>query len=195
MLNRRHSLSKHPPRWVQVVAVALWCVVTISGLACPAARAQQEAADEAAGTLPRFVSLKASRVNLRKGPGMEYPTAWVFRRAGLPVEIVREYQLWREVRDAEGTTGWVLKTLLSARRTAQVAPWDAAKAASGTESIQVPVLARKSDGAQTVVIVEPGVITDLHACDGSWCRVSVAGYTGYIRQAKLWGIYPNETLE
>jgi SH3-like domain-containing protein len=38
--------------------------------------------------LPRFVSLKSDRVNLRQGPGTDYPTAWVFRRAGLPVEVI-----------------------------------------------------------------------------------------------------------
>ena len=58
--------------------------------------------------VPRFVSLKSDRVNLRQGPGTEYPTAWVFRRAGLPVEVIKEFESWRQVRDAEGTTGWVL---------------------------------------------------------------------------------------
>ena len=38
--------------------------------------------------LPRFVSLKSDRVNLRKGPSTDYPTQWVYRRAGLPLEII-----------------------------------------------------------------------------------------------------------
>src|SRR6516165_2302039 len=74
--------------------------------------------------VPRFVSLKSDRVNLRQGPGTEYPTAWVFRRAGLPVEVIHEFEGWREVRDAEGTTGWVLGAMLSGRRTAVVLPWE-----------------------------------------------------------------------
>ena len=38
--------------------------------------------------VPRFVSLKSDRVNMRKGPGTDYPTAWVYRRAGLPLEVI-----------------------------------------------------------------------------------------------------------
>ncbi len=193
ILGNQHAIKAR--RWWRASTAALLCGLLATVLAPAAGRTQETRAGSGEAGLPRFVSLKASRVNLRKGPGTEYPTAWVFRRAGLPVEIVREYQLWREVRDAEGTTGWVLNTLLSARRTAQVAPWDAGKAAAGSDVGQIPILARKSDSARRVVIVEPGVITDLHSCDGNWCRVSVAGYTGFIRQAKLWGIYPNETLD
>ena len=73
--------------------------------------------------IPRFVSLKASEVNSRVGPGAEYQIAWVFKRAGLPVEVLAEFENWRQVRDSDGVTGWVAAPLLSARRTAMVAPW------------------------------------------------------------------------
>ena len=52
--------------------------------------------------VPRFVSLKSDRVNMRKGPGTDYPTAWVYRRAGLPLEVIKEFEGWRQVRDADG---------------------------------------------------------------------------------------------
>ena len=73
--------------------------------------------------IPRFVSLKASEVNARAGPGAEYQIAWVYKRAGLPVEVLAEFENWRQVRDSDGVTGWVAAPLLSARRTAMVAPW------------------------------------------------------------------------
>src|SRR4051794_11981856 len=73
--------------------------------------------------IPRYVSLKSDRVNLREGPSKDHRTAWVFERAGLPVEITAEFEQWRKIRDSEGTEGWVLQQLLSGRRTAIVAPW------------------------------------------------------------------------
>ena len=73
--------------------------------------------------MPRFVSLKADRTNLREGPSKDHRTTWVYQRAGLPVEITGEYGMWRKVRDSDGTEGWVLHNLLSGRRTAIVAPW------------------------------------------------------------------------
>ncbi|MCH9808230.1 MAG: hypothetical protein K0U74_10905 [Alphaproteobacteria bacterium] len=141
---------------------------------------------------PRFASLKASKVNLRKGPGTDYPTAWVFRRAGLPVEIIRDYEAWREVRDAEGTTGWILRTLLSGRRTAQVAPWEVK---DGKARVQEPLRERARQGSEAVALVEAGVIADIMTCDGKWCQVAVGDYKGYVSQTRLWGVYPGEVLE
>ena len=72
--------------------------------------------------MPRFVSLKADSVNLREGPNRDHPVKWIFKRAGLPVEITAEFEQWRRIRDSDGTEGWVLQNLLSGRRTALVAP-------------------------------------------------------------------------
>ena len=72
--------------------------------------------------LPRFASLKTDRVNLREGPSKDHATKWVYERAGLPVEITAEFEIWRKVRDSEGVEGWVLHSLLSGRRTALVTP-------------------------------------------------------------------------
>lgn len=141
---------------------------------------------------PRFASLKASEVNLRKGPGLKYPIAWVFRRAGLPVKIVREFEAWREITDAEGTTGWVLRTLISKRRTAQVLP---SSLKPGQLRAQEPLNEWPGQGGRAVALVEAGVIADVHTCDGTWCNVSVNDFRGYISQTKLWGVAKGEILE
>ena len=62
--------------------------------------------------VPRFVSLKAEKVNVRRGPSSDHPVAWVFQRKGLPVEIVAEFENWRRVRDSEGEEGWILQACL-----------------------------------------------------------------------------------
>jgi SH3-like domain-containing protein len=142
--------------------------------------------------VPRFVSLKSDRVNLRNGPGTDYPTGWVYRRAGLPLEIVKEFNAWRKVRDADGATGWLLQSFLSGRRTALVLPWERK---SGKPPPLVPVRANDSESSYVVVKVEAGVIADLHTCDGTWCRVTIDSYSGYIEQKKLWGVYEGETIK
>jgi len=137
--------------------------------------------------VPRYVSLKSDRVNLREGPSKEHRTSWVFQRAGLPVEITAEFEIWRKVRDSEGTEGWVLHSLLSGRRTALVAPW---KKGEDLTLYQKP---RTDSGA--VARLQPQVIASLRSCDGAWCRISGDGFDGYIQQANLWGVYPNEKIE
>lgn len=166
---------------------ALAATAVLSVLSAANGHAQQSASKAA-----RFVSLKASEVNLRKGPGTDYPIAWVFRRAGLPVKILREFEAWREVTDIDGTTGWVARTLLSNRRTAQII---GKPSAPGAAKPQEPLMSRPRDRAKAVALVEAGVIADVRACDGSWCQVSVGDFKGYIRQQKLWGVGKGEVLD
>jgi SH3-like domain-containing protein len=147
--------------------------------------------------LPRYVSLKADRVNLRTGPGTEYPTTWVYRQAGLPLEVVKEFEGWRQVRDAEGTSGWVLQSFLSGRRTALVAPWEAKGAGKAKSEKPSPIPIRYSDSERSnpVAFVEPGVIANVQSCDSRWCQVSIESYHGYLLQKQLWGVYPDEIVK
>ena len=144
--------------------------------------------------VPRYVSLKSDRVNLREGPSKDHRTSWVFQRAGLPVEIVAEFETWRRIRDSEGTEGWVLHSLLSGRRTALVTPW--AKGAAAP----LPLYERADERAEVVARLQPGVIANVRQCTGTWCRITVVNkaagdLTGFVRQDRLWGVYPNEKVE
>lgn len=170
--------------------------VIMAGLS-PVAWGQTAAAIEgAAGAsglpVPRFVSLKSDRVNLRSGPGTDYPTTWVFRRAGMPVEVIKEFEAWRQVRDAEGATGWVLSAMLSGRRTALVVPWEVKP---GQPAPEVALKDADRDGARPVAMIEAGVIANIRSCDKRWCSVVVAEFKGYVEQNKLWGVYPDEAIK
>jgi len=152
------------------------------------AQAQDDGARRGSGLpLPRFVSLKSDNVNVRRGPGQEYDLAFTFVRAGLPVEIIQEFDNWRKIRDSEGSEGWVFHSLLSGRRTALVAPWEAAG--------QNPALASADPSAAVVAYLEPKVVADVEHCDGRWCRVSGEGFEGWMEQQRLWGVYPEERFE
>lgn len=189
----RRSMSAVP-------ALALALFLAGDALAGAPAPSSDSPLPEAAATgksesglpLPRFVSLKADRVNLRAGPGTDYPTSWVYRRAGLPLEVLSEFEGWRQVRDAEGATGWVLQSLLSGRRTALVTPWDVKPK---TTKPQLSVRVSDSESARVVVNVEAGVIANVLGCDGRWCNVTVDQFKGYLPQKKLWGVYENEVVK
>lgn len=152
-----------------------------------AARAQAQHAGSASGLpVPRYVSLKSDRVNLREGPATDHRTSWVFQRAGLPVEITGEFEVWRRIRDSEGAEGWVRHSLLSGRRTGLVAPW--------RKDETLPLYARAGESG-LVARLQPGVIANIKRCDGQWCRVFGEGFDGYIEQRDLWGVYPNEKVD
>ena len=137
--------------------------------------------------VPRFVSLKSDRVNLREGPSKDHRTTWVFQRAGLPVEVTAEFDTWRKIRDADGSEGWVLHSLLSGRRTALVAPWK--------KDLVLPLYEQPSQTASVVANLQPGVLGNVKKCDGTWCRIFGDGFEGYEQQSNLWGVYPGEQVE
>lgn len=136
--------------------------------------------------VPRFVALKAQRVNVRVGPGNDYRIAWVFTRAGLPVEVVQEFDNWRRIRDSDGTEGWVFHSLLATKRTAVVAPWQ-----SGDP---LPIRARPEDTAEITAYLEPKVVAKVTACEKGWCQLSDPRFRGWIHQDRLWGVYPDESF-
>ena len=137
--------------------------------------------------VPRFVTLKPSRVNVRVGPGQDYDIAWVFVQPGLPVEIIQEYDNWRRIRDSDGTVGWVFQSLLSGSRQAVVAPWDI-----GTP---IPITTDPDDESRVTAFLEPGVLAAVDRCRSGWCRLSDERFTGWIRQDRLWGVYPHEDID
>lgn len=132
--------------------------------------------------VPRFVSLRASEVNLRTGPGVRYPVEWVFVRKGIPVEIVAEFENWRKVRDWQGTEGWVHRSMVSGRRT--MVTTGEPRALRGEPSLEAKVVAQ----------VEPGVYGRIEECEGEWCRLYVAGTSGWLRRFEFWGVYPKEDI-
>ena len=152
--------------------------------AAPAAPARRAERPGRTGLpLPRFVSLRASEVNLRTGPGVRYPIDWVYRRRDLPVEIIDEHQTWRRIRDWEGTIGWVHQSMLQGARKAMV---------TGE-----PRTLRKlpERAAEPIAKVEPGVIARLETCDEGWCEISIDGLSGWLERHEFYGVYPREEVE
>lgn len=145
--------------------------------------------------LPRFVSLKAARVNMRVGPGKQYAVSWRYTKAGLPLEILQEYDNWRRVRDAEGTIGWVHGSLLSGTRTAMTAPWGKGDSTADTLKLHTEPKAKSN----IIAYLKPGVMGEITDCDGAWCKMEVRNgdrtLKGFANQAELWGAYSDETFE
>ena len=146
--------------------------------------------------LPRFVSLKFNEVNLRVGPGRKYSINWMYTKRGLPVEIIQEFHQWRRIRDSEGTTGWVLKSQLSSRRTGIVAPWEKAHIAFGA-SRPVPLIAGKSSAsvdAATKAKLQAGLMVSIDECQGQWCELEAQNTRFWLPKNKIWGVYPDEVV-
>ena len=133
--------------------------------------------------LPRYAALKTDDVNFRRGPGMRYPIDWVYKRRDLPVEIEREFEVWRLVADPDGSKGWVQAATLTGRRTAVVL---------ADRTLRQDA----SDTAGPVAKLQKGVIVRLRACaaQSDWCQVQVGDYQGFLKRSDIWGIMPAEVI-
>lgn len=126
--------------------------------------------------MPYWASIKAAKLNMRAGPGRDFPIRWVYKRPGLPLKVVRVHQGWRLVRDPAGDEGWVTANLLTKERSAIVV-------GKGLAAIRE----KPSSNARLQWNAEPGVVGAIGDCDDGWCELDVAGRTGYVRADRLWG--------
>lgn len=158
-------------------AVIRWIVVVL----CFAIPAGAFAAER---DLPRFASLKAEKAYLRTGPGLRYPVEWVYTKRDMPVEVIAEFDAWRQVRDWKGTIGWMHSQVLSSKRSVIV-----------TGEMTHPLRRDPAPDANVIAKLEPGVIAKLLQCRETWCRVEVSGFRGWLPREEFWGVRDGEKVE
>lgn len=154
------------------------CVGLVAGLSWAGAGAQT-----LRGTglpVPRFVSLASDEVNVRYGPGQQYPIRWTFTRRALPVKITAEFDTWRKIEDHEGEEGWIHSSLLSSRRTVMVM--------GGIQELR----RTPQEDARSLLRLEEGVIAELIDCQAGWCLIEAAQRRGWIESSALWGVIGTE---
>lgn len=145
--------------------------------------------DPAKGTvtglpLPRWVAFRSDEVNLRSGPGTQYPIDWQYHRRNLPVQITREFEAWRLVTDPDGTKGWVHQATLTGRRGFMV------------KDAERTLRQSADDGAKPVALLKPGVVGYIRSCaaQAAWCEVQAGEYRGWIKRADFYGVQPDEAI-
>ncbi|MCP5387914.1 MAG: hypothetical protein H6916_14055 [Novosphingobium sp.] len=125
---------------------------------------------------PYWASIRPDELNMRVGPGEEYRIAWVYRRAHLPLKVLRLKEGWRLVQDPDGAQGWVLARFLTRERTGYVRG-------------QEPAAMREEGNGSARLLwrAAPGVIGLLGDCSNGWCAFAVGPRKGWIEQTRLWG--------
>lgn len=145
--------------------------------ATSAAADAAEKANELArfGVFPRYGSLKKSEVNVRSGPGNQYPILWVYLRTGYPVLLLARYDNYLKIRDVEGEEGWVYVGMVAKQRTALV-----------QGKAPVPLYRKNTPTSPMVARLGPGVIVTLDDCTHpTLCQVSTATVQGWVARSSL----------
>ena len=125
------------------------------------------------GQTPYMVSLRASKANVRTGPGKIYPVVWILMQPSIPLKVTETFDVWRRVEDPLGSQGWVHKSLLSSQKTVFMQK-------------RVLLYARPSFRGRPKVYLQKGVSAKLLSATKGWFYVSVQGYKGYVSRAACW---------
>ena len=133
--------------------------------------------------IPRFVSLKASEGNVRRGPSLTHRIDWVFTHRNMPLQVTGEFGHWRRVRDRDGAGGWVHYSLLSGMRTVIV------------ERDMLPLLMKPDPASPVNAHAELGVVARLGECLGDWCRITADKHRGWVPHSALWGVTKDDIAE
>lgn len=133
--------------------------------------------------LPRYLSLKGSEGNARRGPSLSHRIDWVFKHAGMPLRVTAEFGNWRRVEDRDGASGWVHYSLLSGSRTVIV------------DEDMTQLHSRPDEKASVVALAESGAIAKLGKCSIDWCEITASDADGWVQKSKIWGVDANETRD
>ena len=151
--------------------LAILAAVMTFWFAAPHNAVQAQNAD-----VPYWATLRWDTVNMRKGPSQDFPIDWVYKRKGLPVQVIRTRESWRLVVDPEGTQGWIERSQLSPKLGALIVGEDVAELREAP-NVQAAILWR----------AEPGVVAELLRCRDSFCEIDVGGRSGWVRRIRIWG--------
>lgn len=124
-----------------------------------------------------FASIRAGEANVRSGPGTNYPIKFVFKLQGMPIHVISEYDNWNEIKDFEGQTGWISKSLLTKKRTLMVR----------TTRSFVNMHQKNSEKSRVIFRLENNVIGDYLKCLKEWCAIKVKNKKGWVRKGDLFG--------
>jgi len=131
--------------------------------------------------LAEMVSIANEDINMRSGPGTQHEVLWKIG-SGFPVEIVKSEGEWVQVKDFEGSTGWVKKN------TTQKTPHMIVKVNKGTTK-QVDVRSEpNATKGKVVARANYGVVFKTLEKKGGWVKVEHGqGVTGWVESGQLWG--------
>ncbi len=176
----RSILTRNGSKTALTALRLLRASVLCGALAAPIANGAQAMAAEAyaAQSAPRYLSLGADTANGREGPSRDHRIVWIYRKRGLPLKVVQEWQSWRKVEDPFGDQTWMLASMLQRQRTVYF---------TGDDGQDTALRARPDIASPVRAAIARGVIGELHDCTRGWCEVKVDGLKGWAPRRALWG--------
>ena len=121
-----------------------------------------------------FLSLKNKKVNVRYGPGFDYPIKYIYKKKFLPVKVIDKKENFRRIIDHKKNSGWIHISQL--------------KKSNSLIVLEDKILFKNSNKfSKPLAKLKKGRLVIVKKCKSKWCKVKVEKYTGWINIKNVWG--------
>ena len=121
-----------------------------------------------------FLSLKKNKVNVRYGPGFDFPIKYIYKKKNFPIKQIDKKENFRRIIDIKKNSGWIHISQL--------------KKVNSVIALEDKVLFKKSSFfSKPIAKVKKGRLLVIQKCEGEWCRVKTDNFKGWVDRVNLWG--------
>ena len=123
-----------------------------------------------------YLALKNNKVNVRYGPGFDYPIKYIYIKKNLPLKIIDKKENFRRIIDFKKNSGWIHISQLKKNKSFIL--------------LEDKILFSKATKySKPIAKISSGRLLLVKKCKLKWCRVKTENYTGWIKSEKVWGAF------
>ena len=122
-----------------------------------------------------FLSLKKNKVNVRYGPGFEYPIKFIYNKINLPVKQIDKKENFRRIIDLKNNSGWIHVSQL--KKVNSIIP--------KTDKI---LFSKPTNFSKPLAKIEKGRVLLIQNCNNNWCKIKTDNFKGWIKVDNSWGL-------
>ena len=123
-----------------------------------------------------YLILKNNEVNVRYGPGFDYPIKYVYKKKNLPIKVIDKKENFRRIIDFKKNSGWIHVSQL--------------KKGKSLILLKDQILFSKPTRySKPIIKIVKGRLLLVKKCNKKWCKVKTEDYLGWIVTNNIWGTY------
>ena len=122
----------------------------------------------------QFLSLKKSKVNVRYGPGFDFPVKYIYNKKNFPIKLIDKKENFRRIIDHKKNSGWIHISQL--------------KKINSVITLEDKLMFKKSMiYSKPIAKIKKGRLLIIYKCEDNWCKVETEGLKGWVDKNHLWG--------
>ena len=121
-----------------------------------------------------FLMLKNNKVNVRYGPGFDYPIKYIYKKKNLPIKVIDKKENFRRIIDFKNNSGWIHASQLK-------------KAKSFILIEDQLLFSKPTKYSKPILKIAKGRLLLIKKCKKDWCKVKTEEYMGWLKVENIWG--------